>query len=61
MTREEIQIAALNATDKKRKCGLSLATGVGKTLVGLMHMEKNITPLMNVLIVAPKISIFTSW
>lgn len=61
MTREEIQKAALDATDKKRKCGLSLATGVGKTLVGLMHMEKNITPLMNVLIVAPKISIFTSW
>jgi hypothetical protein len=27
MTREEIQKLALDATDKKRKCGLSLATG----------------------------------
>jgi len=26
-TREEIQKAALDATDKRRKCGLSLATG----------------------------------
>jgi superfamily II DNA or RNA helicase len=60
-TREEIQKAALDATDKKRKCGLSLATGTGKTLVGLMHMERNLTPLMSVLIVAPKLSIFTSW
>ena len=61
MTREEIQKLALDATDKKRKCGLSLATGTGKTLVGLMHMERNLTPLMSVLIVAPKLSIFTSW
>jgi len=61
MTREEIQKLALDATDKRRKCGLSLATGTGKTLVGLMHMERNLTPLMSVLIVAPKLSIFTSW
>jgi superfamily II DNA or RNA helicase len=61
MTREEIQMASLEATDKKRKCGLSLATGIGKTLVGLMHMERNLTPLMSVLIVAPKLSVFTSW
>jgi len=61
MTREEIQMASLEATDKRKRAGLSLATGVGKTLVGLMHMERNLTPLMNVLIVAPKLSIFTSW
>ena len=61
MTRGDIQKAALDATNKRKKCGLSLATGTGKTLVGLMHMEKNITTLMNVLIVAPKLSVFTSW
>ena len=49
MTREEIQQAALDATKNRKRCGLSLATGTGKTLVGLMHMEKNMTPLMNVL------------
>ena len=61
MTREEIQKAALDATDKRKRAGLSLATGTGKTLVGLLHMERNLTPLMSVLIVAPKLSIFTSW
>jgi len=61
MTREKIQELALNATNNKKRCSLILATGVGKTLVGLMHMERNLTPLMNVLIVAPKLSIFTSW
>jgi len=60
-TREEIQIASLEATDKRKRAGLSLATGIGKTLVGLMHMERNLTPLMSVLIVAPKLSVFTSW
>ena len=61
MTREKIQELALNATNNNKRCSLILATGVGKTLVGLMHMERNLTPLMSVLIVAPKLSIFTSW
>ena len=61
MTREKIQELALNATNNKKRCSLILATGVGKTLVGLLHMERNLTPLMSVLIVAPKLSIFTSW
>jgi superfamily II DNA or RNA helicase len=61
MTREEIQKKSLEATNGIKRAGLSLATGVGKTLVGLMHMERNLTPLMSVLIVAPKLSIFTSW
>ena len=37
MTREEIQEAALKAVKGKSKAGLALATGVGKTLVGLKH------------------------
>ena len=61
MTRDEIQEQALKATDGKHRCGLGLATGVGKTLVGLKHMEKHCTPLMNVLVVAPKKSIITEW
>jgi superfamily II DNA or RNA helicase len=61
MTREEIQEIALKSTEGKKQCGLGLATGVGKTLVGLKHMEREYSPLKNVLIVAPKKSIFTSW
>lgn len=61
MTRDEIQLKAVEATNGHKRCGLGLATGVGKTLVGLMHMEKHCTPLMNILIVAPKTSIIAEW
>ena len=43
MTRDEIQENALKAVEGKSYAGLGLATGVGKTLVGLMYLEKNIT------------------
>ncbi|MCX6195580.1 MAG: DEAD/DEAH box helicase family protein [Flavobacteriia bacterium] len=61
MTREDIQLEALAATDGKIRCSVVLGTGVGKTLVGLNHMDRNTTPLMKCLVVAPKKSIFTSW
>ena len=61
MTREEIQEEALKATEGRRKCSVVLGTGVGKTLVGLLHIEKNTNELHNVLVVAPKKSIFQSW
>ena len=61
MTREDIQLEALAATDGKIRCSVVLGTGVGKTLVGLSHMDRNTTPLMKCLVVAPKKSIFTSW
>ena len=61
MNREEIQAEALKATEGKHKCSIVLGTGVGKTLVGLKHIEENTTRLMKVLIVAPKKSIFQSW
>jgi len=61
MTKDEIQAEALKATENKSRCSVVLGTGVGKTLVGLIHMEKNTTPLMKVLIVAPKKAIIQSW
>ena len=61
MTKDEVQIEALNATKDKQRCGIVLGTGVGKTLVGLNHIEQNTTSLMKCLIVAPKKSIFQSW
>jgi superfamily II DNA or RNA helicase len=61
LTKDEVQLEALAATDGKRRCSVVLGTGVGKTLVGLNHIERNTTPLMKVLIVAPKRSIFQSW
>jgi superfamily II DNA or RNA helicase len=61
MTKDEIQLEALAVTDGKQRCSVVLGTGVGKTLVGLKHMERNTTPLMKCLVVAPKKSIFQSW
>jgi superfamily II DNA or RNA helicase len=61
MTKDEVQLEALAATDGKQRCSVVLGTGVGKTLVGLNHIDRNTTPLMKVLIVAPKRSIFQSW
>lgn len=61
MERQEIQDEALKATENKQKCTIVLGTGVGKTLVGLKHMEKHYSPLQSILIVAPKLSIISSW
>jgi superfamily II DNA or RNA helicase len=61
MNREEIQEEALKATEGKSRCTVVLGTGVGKTLVGLRHMERNYTPLQSILVVAPKLSIISSW
>ncbi len=61
MTREEIQKEAINSTEGRRRCSVVLGTGVGKTLVGLLHIEKNTSELHNVLVIAPKKSIFQSW
>ena len=61
MTRKEIQEEALKATEGRRRCSVVLGTGVGKTLVGLLHIEKNTNAMQNVLVVAPKKSIFQSW
>jgi superfamily II DNA or RNA helicase len=59
--RQDIQMEALAATDGKRLSSVVLGTGVGKTLVGLTHMQRNTTPLMRCLVVAPKKAIFQSW
>lgn len=61
MTKDEIQLKAIEATDGQRRCSVVLGTGVGKTLVGLTHLEKNTTALMRCLVVAPKKAIFQSW
>jgi superfamily II DNA or RNA helicase len=61
MKREEIQKNALNATLNLNRCGLALGTGVGKTLVGLTHAERENASLKSILIVAPKLSVLDSW
>ena len=41
MTKDQVQTDALSATYNKQKCSVVLGTGVGKTLLGLTHIENN--------------------
>lgn len=62
--REEIQQQALDIATRHTRSGLGISMGVGKTLIGLRYLnhlqEKNMYKL-NVLVVAPKLSIFQAW
>lgn len=62
--REEIQQQALDIAISKKRCGLAISMGVGKTLIGLRyieHLQKSNMFKLRVLVVAPKLSIFDSW
>jgi superfamily II DNA or RNA helicase len=62
--REQVQNEALDIAIKNKRCGLGISMGVGKTLIGLKYIDhfqsKNMKKLQ-VLVVAPKLSIFESW
>jgi len=61
--REQIQSEALFATEGVHRCTLGVSMGVGKTYIGLRHMDDqyNNHGATKFLVVAPKLSIFTSW
>lgn len=64
MTREEIQKEALDKISKYKRCTAALSMGVGKTLIGLQYIDdcqKRSLVDLRVLVVAPKLTIFTSW
>jgi superfamily II DNA or RNA helicase len=58
-----IQEEALKAIEGKRKAGLGISMGVGKTLIGLKYLDSLHVSCMfkKYLIVAPKVSIYNSW
>jgi len=62
--RDTIQEQALEVAKQHKRCGLAISMGVGKTYIGLKHMEwylKEINADAKFLVVAPKRSIFNSW
>ena len=62
--REIIQHEALEVIKSNHRVGVAVSMGVGKTYIGLMHMDwylKNVNPDAKFLVVAPKKSIFSSW
>jgi superfamily II DNA or RNA helicase len=61
MSREEIQNDALKAIEGLDRAGIAVSMGVGKTLIGLQHIFNSYHDTLNVLVVAPKLSILNSW
>jgi len=65
MTREEIQATALEAALSRKRAGLDVSMGVGKTYIGLQYLDTLFKaankPNAKFLIVAPKRDIFQSW
>jgi superfamily II DNA or RNA helicase len=57
--RNDVQAEAVESLLKKKRSGVAVSMGVGKTLIGLKHMD-GISPA-KALVVAPKRSIFQSW
>lgn len=60
-TKDEIQQEAVKAIGDNKRCGVAVSMGVGKTLIGLLHMAQRYTEDCRFLVVAPKRSIFQSW
>jgi superfamily II DNA or RNA helicase len=61
MNREEIQAMALKAVGNRKRCGIAVSMGVGKTYIGLQYIDQRIKENEKVLVVAPKRDIFQSW
>ena len=60
--REEIQKEALSYVIDKHRVGLGISMGVGKTYIGLQHMQNEYEKgKRKFLVAAPKKSIFKSW
>jgi superfamily II DNA or RNA helicase len=60
-TKDQIQTEALDALSKVHSGTVGISMGVGKTLIGLRHMNRYYSDVLSVLIVAPKLAIFKTW
>ena len=63
-TKTKIQKEALRAILPRNKAGVEISMGVGKTLLGLMHMNelnKFMDKSKRFLVVAPKVAVFDTW
>ena len=57
--RTEVQNEAITSLSRHNRSGVAVSMGVGKTLIGLKHLD-SLAPA-KALVVAPKKSIFQSW
>ena len=61
LNRDVVNKEALTEAYKYQRCGLGMSMGIGKTRIGLNHMQHFYDPFARYLIVGPKHSIFKSW
>ena len=61
LNRDVVNKEALTEAYKHQRCGLGMSMGIGKTRIGLNHMQHFYDPFVRYLIVGPKHSIFKSW
>ena len=61
MNREQVQTKALEVISDKKRCGLGISMGVGKTRIAINHLKSNFNPFIKALVVIPKLSVKDSW
>ena len=61
MSRDQVQQDALDIAISNKKCGLGISMGVGKTRIGIQHLQTNYNPFVKALVVIPKLSVKDSW
>jgi superfamily II DNA or RNA helicase len=59
--KEEVQEEALEILQDYNRATVAVSMGVGKTLIGLKHIERSYRPGRMFLVVAPKLAILKSW
>lgn len=59
--KSEVQEEALEAISNCNRASVVMSMGLGKTLLGLMDMDRNLNNYSSYLVVAPKRSIYNSW
>jgi len=60
-SKQSVQDEALEVLQDYNRATAAVSMGVGKTLIGLKHMEKQLKKFNKFLVVAPKLSILKSW
>ena len=59
--KDSVQELALTEIAKHNRCSVGISMGVGKTRIGIKHLQKNYHPFIKALVVIPKLSIKDSW
>lgn len=59
--KDQVQKEALAEISKHKRASAVMSMGLGKTLLGLLDMARNVNEYSSFLVVAPKISIYQSW